>query len=188
MTWLIANQLLTIDSTPTRGTGDSPDSRSFVRCLLRSGIYRETGRWLKKMPSTSRPMYEYIRTRPVFFGIISMGIESIHNWRALGVADMQIRYDSKKETGMVGLKNLGATCYLNSLLQSLYFTNAFRKVMLFSLLSTQTDFAGGLPNTHRAGRRSHQQRLGPATTISSTRDKRYSCIHKRPDTLIWLGD
>lgn len=38
-------------------------------------------------------------------------------------------YDSKKETGFVGLKNQGATCYLNSLLQSLYFTNAFRKVM-----------------------------------------------------------
>lgn len=29
---------------------------------------------------------------------------------------------------MVGLRNQGATCYLNSLLQSLYFTNAFRKV------------------------------------------------------------
>ena len=39
-------------------------------------------------------------------------------------------YDSKKETGYVGLKNQGATCYLNSLLQSLYFTNAFRKVWL----------------------------------------------------------
>lgn len=37
-------------------------------------------------------------------------------------------YDSKKETGYVGLKNQGATCYLNSLLQSLYFTNSFRKV------------------------------------------------------------
>lgn len=41
-------------------------------------------------------------------------------------------YDSKKETNMVGLRNQGATCYLNSLLQSLYFTNAFRKVRLES--------------------------------------------------------
>ncbi|KAI9798682.1 MAG: hypothetical protein M1833_004671 [Piccolia ochrophora] len=39
-----------------------------------------------------------------------------------------LNYDSKKETGYVGLKNQGATCYLNSLLQSLYFTSAFRKV------------------------------------------------------------
>lgn len=38
-------------------------------------------------------------------------------------------YDSKKETGLVGLKNQGATCYLNSLLQSLYFTNSFRKAV-----------------------------------------------------------
>src|SRR5262245_40309385 len=30
---------------------------------------------------------------------------------------------------MVGLKNQGATCYLNSLLQSLYFTTAFRKAI-----------------------------------------------------------
>ncbi|KAL8711435.1 MAG: hypothetical protein Q9220_004093 [cf. Caloplaca sp. 1 TL-2023] len=40
-----------------------------------------------------------------------------------------VNYHSKKETGMVGLKNQGATCYLNSLLQSLYFTNAFRKAI-----------------------------------------------------------
>jgi ubiquitin carboxyl-terminal hydrolase 7 len=38
-------------------------------------------------------------------------------------------YDSKKETGMVGLKNQGATCYLNSLLQSLFFTDAFRQAV-----------------------------------------------------------
>ncbi|CAO3700741.1 unnamed protein product [Rhizopus stolonifer] len=35
-------------------------------------------------------------------------------------------YDSKKTTGYLGLHNQGATCYMNSLFQSLYFTNYFR--------------------------------------------------------------
>ena len=38
-------------------------------------------------------------------------------------------YDAKKETGMVGLRNQGATCYLNSLLQTLYHTRQFRKAV-----------------------------------------------------------
>ncbi len=42
-------------------------------------------------------------------------------------------YDSKKETGYVGLKNQGATCYMNSLLQSLFCTRYFRKVILLML-------------------------------------------------------
>jgi ubiquitin C-terminal hydrolase len=42
-------------------------------------------------------------------------------------------YDSKKETGYVGLKNQGATCYMNSLLQSLFCTRYFRKVILLIL-------------------------------------------------------
>lgn len=40
-------------------------------------------------------------------------------------------YDSKKETGFVGLKNQGATCYMNSLLQTLYHIPFFRKVRIF---------------------------------------------------------
>ncbi|KAI9247273.1 hypothetical protein EDC94DRAFT_626246 [Helicostylum pulchrum] len=40
-----------------------------------------------------------------------------------------VNYDSKKVTGYVGLQNQGATCYMNSLFQSLYFTNSFRKAV-----------------------------------------------------------
>ena len=36
-------------------------------------------------------------------------------------------YDSKSATGFVGLKNQGATCYMNSLLQTLFHIPFFRK-------------------------------------------------------------
>lgn len=38
-------------------------------------------------------------------------------------------YNSKQVTKMVGIENLGATCYLNSLLQMLFHINAFRKAV-----------------------------------------------------------
>lgn len=38
-------------------------------------------------------------------------------------------YDSKSHTGYVGLNNQGATCYLNSLLQSYYTTRVFRDLV-----------------------------------------------------------
>ncbi|KDQ18041.1 hypothetical protein BOTBODRAFT_29357 [Botryobasidium botryosum FD-172 SS1] len=46
-------------------------------------------------------------------------------------------YDSKKETGYVGLKNQGATCYMNSLLQSLFCTRYFRRAVY--QIPTETD-------------------------------------------------
>ncbi|CCA77798.1 probable ubiquitin-specific processing protease 21 [Serendipita indica DSM 11827] len=50
-----------------------------------------------------------------------------------------VNYDSKKETGYVGLKNQGATCYMNSLLQSLYCTRYFRKAVY--QIPTENDIA-----------------------------------------------
>ena len=38
-------------------------------------------------------------------------------------------WDRKSETGFVGLNNQGATCYLNSLLQSLFMTPEFRNAI-----------------------------------------------------------
>lgn len=45
-----------------------------------------------------------------------------------GIMDTS-HYDSKKETGMVGLKNQGATCYMNSLLQTLWNIWSLRKAV-----------------------------------------------------------
>ncbi|KAJ2719750.1 ubiquitin-specific protease ubp15 [Coemansia sp. Benny D115] len=48
-----------------------------------------------------------------------------------------VNYNSRKFTGYVGLRNQGATCYMNSLLQSLYFTNEFRNAVY--QIPTQND-------------------------------------------------
>ncbi|XP_077980640.1 ubiquitin carboxyl-terminal hydrolase 7-like [Glandiceps talaboti] len=48
-----------------------------------------------------------------------------------------VSWDSKKHTGFVGLKNQGATCYMNSLLQTLFFTSKLRKAVY--LMPTEKD-------------------------------------------------
>ncbi|KAL0607523.1 Ubiquitin carboxyl-terminal hydrolase 7 [Plecturocebus cupreus] len=40
-----------------------------------------------------------------------------------------VAWDSKQHTGYVGLKNQGATCYMNSFLPTLFFTNQLRKAV-----------------------------------------------------------
>lgn len=79
-------------------------------------------------------------------------------------------YDSKLQTGFVGLSNQGATCYLNSLLQSYYTTKNFRKLVyqipmddasrnsvayalqkIFYLLLTSNDTVGTLELTKSFG-------------------------------------
>ncbi|CAI9765932.1 unnamed protein product [Fraxinus pennsylvanica] len=53
-----------------------------------------------------------------------------------------LMYDSKKETGYVGLKNQGATCYMNSLLQTLYHIPYFRKAV-YHMPTTENDMPSG---------------------------------------------
>ena len=48
-----------------------------------------------------------------------------------------LAWDSRKLTGYIGLKNQGATCYMNSLLQTLFFTNELRKAVY--LMPTESD-------------------------------------------------
>lgn len=47
----------------------------------------------------------------------------------LWLDDAPGEYNSRSSTGYTGLMNQGATCYLNSILQSLYFTKVFRNAV-----------------------------------------------------------
>uniref|UniRef100_A0A5B6Z731 ubiquitinyl hydrolase 1 n=1 Tax=Davidia involucrata TaxID=16924 RepID=A0A5B6Z731_DAVIN len=53
-------------------------------------------------------------------------------------------YDSR-ETGFVGLKNQGATCYMNSLLQTLYHIPYFRKAVYHMPTTENDNPAGSIP-------------------------------------------
>ncbi|GMT36088.1 hypothetical protein PFISCL1PPCAC_27385, partial [Pristionchus fissidentatus] len=50
-----------------------------------------------------------------------------------------VSWDSRKHTGFVGLKNQGATCYMNSILQTLFFTNSLRKAVYQMTMSPDED-------------------------------------------------
>ena len=54
-------------------------------------------------------------------------------------------YDARKETGHVGLKNQGATCYMNSLLQTLYHINALRKAVYEMPTSSEENPESSIP-------------------------------------------
>ncbi|XP_062207009.1 ubiquitin C-terminal hydrolase 13-like isoform X1 [Phragmites australis] len=56
-----------------------------------------------------------------------------------------LNYDSKKVTGYVGLKNQGATCYMNSLLQTLYHIPYFRKAVYHMPTSENDTPSGSIP-------------------------------------------
>ncbi|KAK9894556.1 cysteine proteinase [Cystobasidium minutum MCA 4210] len=95
---------------------------------------------LKKLfqpdPARGRPIIENDETVVTAFVRVLKDPTGVlwHNWH---------NYDSKKETGYVGLKNQGATCYMNSLLQSLFFTNAYRKAVY--QIPTENDSPDSVP-------------------------------------------
>ena len=52
---------------------------------------------------------------------------------------------SKEETGFVGLKNQGMTCYMNSVLQSLYHIPAFRRIVYAMPITGSEDESSSIP-------------------------------------------
>jgi ubiquitin C-terminal hydrolase len=60
--------------------------------------------------------------------ITPLAIEGSSVWRLK--KDWNVALDEKRKGGFVGIKNLGATCYINSLLQQLYFTSKFTQPFL----------------------------------------------------------
>lgn len=78
-------------------------------------------------------------------------------------------YDSKKETGFVGFKNQGATCYMNSLLQTLFHISYFRKAVYQMPIAAEEKPETSIPLALQRVFHRLQYESGPVDTKELTR-------------------
>ena len=57
---------------------------------------------------------------------------SLQFWKSSNLMDWKLSFEDNKKNKFVGLKNLGCTCYMNSLFQVLFFIPSFRESILNS--------------------------------------------------------
>ena len=65
-------------------------------------------------------------------GLLSVNHQYLPNFAAESSGSSLVNFDLKNSTSYVGLKNLGCTCYMNSLIQQFFMTIPFRKALLNS--------------------------------------------------------
>lgn len=116
---------------PAAGLAPNPSVTGVMRDIVKetSHIFRENASdwgFLEFAPFASLQPHHYADAEMNV--VIMVKIRLLDN---LGdsMLNSPVAWDSRKETGFVGFKNQGATCYMNSLLQTLYMLSAFRKAV-----------------------------------------------------------
>ena len=126
MVWTAASVLLRVASTCpaaslTRGAQQQPPVRTSLNGFV---LGKPCPRWFALAVHLTQRRFQAVAC---FAGSTSAGWV-LHLQVVVKSESDDMLHDSKKETGFVGLKNQGATCYMNSLLQTLYNINYFRQV------------------------------------------------------------